>query len=349
MPDFSLSRRQLLRTVPALVTAVVAPKVFAQVREQPYSFLAIGDWGSGGLFRQRHVARRLAEKARQTDSQFVATTGDNFYFWGVNSVSDQHWTTMFENVYDQPSLDIPWYPSLGNHDYYGNPDAQIAYSSTAAGRRNKWYMPSRYYALEGATQLRGQPDVDLFFIDTQALVYKHEAGIRPEMAANLRFEDPTDQLAWLRRQLCVSRARWKFVFGHHPVYSVGDHGNTQALGCLQPLLKQHGVSAYVCGHDHNLQHFREDGVDYVVSGAGSMTHGQTIHDCTGPWFARGTNGFASFTIAGDTCTMDFIDHHGALIYQVDIGGQIRFNPDPCSSRSPTGRVQRTLRCDVPVV
>ena len=36
-------------------------------------------------------------------------------------------------------------------------------------------------------------------------------------------------------------------------------------------MEKYSVDAYVCGHDHNLQHIRNmsgDGMDYVVSGAG---------------------------------------------------------------------------------
>lgn len=38
---------------------------------------------------------------------------------------------------------------------------------------------------------------------------------------------------------------------------------------LQPLLEQYGVAAYLCGHEHNLQHLHADGetTHYIVSGA----------------------------------------------------------------------------------
>lgn len=332
MPYFSLSRRDLLRTVPALVTAAVAPKAFAQVRQDPCSFIAIGDWGSGRLFKQHRVARHMGVLAEQLSSKFVATTGDNFYFFGVSSVDDEHWVRMFENVYTQPSLDIPWYPSLGNHDYKGNPDAQIEYSDTTAGIRNKWRMPARYYAVAGEN-LPESPPVDLFFLDTQALVDKFRPECPPEIAANLVFENPADQLAWLERQLrrsCErSNIRWRFVLGHHPIYSVGSHGDTPELCCLKRLLKQYRVNAYVCGHDHNLQHFRDDGVDYVVSGGGGMEVNQVIYDCSRPWFAQPVNGFATFSIEGDMCRMAFIDEDGRKVYEVQIGGPVLHHADPC--------------------
>jgi tartrate-resistant acid phosphatase type 5 len=50
------------------------------------------------------------------------------------------------------------------------------------------------------------------------------------------------------------RAPYLLVNGHYPVYSVAEHGPTQCLiDHLRPLLHQYHATAYICGHDHNLQ------------------------------------------------------------------------------------------------
>jgi acid phosphatase len=79
------------------------------------------------------------------------------------------------------------------------------------------------------------------------------------------------QLAWLHATLAASTARCKLVFGHHPVYSASPfHGDTLELQhCLLPLLQMHQVQAYICGHEHDLQHLAVDGLDYIVCGAGA--------------------------------------------------------------------------------
>ena len=42
--------------------------------------------------------------------------------------------------------------------------------------------------------------------------------------------------------------------GHHPVLSAGIHGNTPyLLSNLRPLMEEYDVTAYISGHDHNLQ------------------------------------------------------------------------------------------------
>ena len=54
--------------------------------------------------------------------------------------------------------------------------------------------------------------------------------------------------------------------GHHPIYSVGYHGNTRIspkfqqsddkkylLDTVLPLLEKYDIPIYLCGHDHNMQ------------------------------------------------------------------------------------------------
>ncbi len=45
------------------------------------------------------------------------------------------------------------------------------------------------------------------------------------------------QTLWLKDELEKSRARWKLVYGHHPIYSAGTHGDNNGLiRTLLPLL-----------------------------------------------------------------------------------------------------------------
>jgi len=60
------------------------------------------------------------------------------------------------------------------------------------------------------------------------------------------------------------------------VWSVGKHGPTKELvERLRPMLIKYNVSAYFCGHDHDVQHIHESNstVEYFLSGAGHETSG----------------------------------------------------------------------------
>ena len=78
------------------------------------------------------------------------------------------------------------------------------------------------------------------------------------------------QLDWLDRELGRSTARWKIVYGHHPIYSYGA-ARRRRRACattLLPVLRGR-ANVYLCGHDHDLQHIApEDGVHFVVAGGG---------------------------------------------------------------------------------
>jgi len=108
------------------------------------TFLAVGDWGRHGKGNQQLVADRMGETAMEIGAQYVVSTGDNFYENGVTGIDDPSWQSSFENVYRAPSLQVPWYATLGNHDYRGDSQAQIAYSK----RKGRWTMPARWFSFQ---------------------------------------------------------------------------------------------------------------------------------------------------------------------------------------------------------
>ncbi len=66
------------------------------------------------------------------------------------------------------------------------------------------------------------------------------------------------------------------------IWSVAQHGPTQCLvDKLRPLLHKYGVSAYFCGHDHNLQHISETYMDktveHILSGASNFNDNSSEH------------------------------------------------------------------------
>ena len=64
----------------------------------------------------------------------------------------------------------------------------------------------------------------------------------------------------------------------HAVWSVGHHGPTDVLvQKLNPMLLKYKVAAYFSGHDHDMQHLNDSGVQYFLSGAGHLVDSSQKH------------------------------------------------------------------------
>ena len=286
------------RTLVAGAGGLLAPAGFARAEAaSDCAFLVVGDWGRRGNATQRAVAAQMARRARSLNSNFVVTVGDNFYTSGVRSLESAHWRQSFLDVYDMDALPI-WYPALGNHDYLGDPDIQVAYAELSA----HWRMPSRYYR---KTVIAG-PDctIDLFILDTYPIA-DPEGHRRP--AAEVRA-----QWNWFDREAATSRADWKIVFGHHPLRTSGWQAREYPYlrRWLAPRLELYNVQAYVAGHDHHLEHIQARGVAHIITGGGAEGEPLAAKKVRGHRQGWATPGFTSFQVAGDVMTVTFIDAKG---------------------------------------
>ncbi len=309
-----INRRTVMTGLAASTAVPMAP---AYAATRPLDFLVVGDWGRDGAEHQRDVAIQMGKAAQQRQARFVASVGDNFYDDGVDSITDPQWASSFEKVYTDQSLFVPWFVTLGNHDYRGNPQAQIDYAKVS----KRWRLPARYYAVEGASL--GLPEADFFFIDTSPLVNKYRANVTSRIAQNVVQQDVRAQLAWLDGALGKSRAAWKIVMGHHTIRSGGSgHGDTpEMVAMIKPILERHGVQAYVAGHDHDLQHIVDNGVDYILCGAGSEV--RPVAQVAGTRFALARSGFGAFSLSRDVLAVEFRDYLGKTVYQASIARVLR--------------------------
>ncbi|MEQ1490669.1 MAG: tartrate-resistant acid phosphatase type 5 family protein [Terricaulis sp.] len=296
------SRRSVLLTAGSFL---IAPKAFAQT--QALSFLVVGDWGQASE-QQRQVAGAMAGVASRTDASFVISTGDNFYPRGVGSISDPQFRDSFENIYSAPSLQRPWYVVLGNHDYEGSPNAEIAYSARSA----RWRMPARYWAEQMDA---GGVAATFYFLDTTPIARLSNAAAHVPLLGS--SDEARDQLEWLEQRLSTDTSPWKIVVGHHPIFSSGNHGDTPSVAeRVRPLLERYGVQAYFNGHDHDLEHLTSAGVNYVCSGSGALS--RQVERVEQSRFAYADVGFASCSLGAEAMTLRFHDREEAVIYEAQI-------------------------------
>lgn len=327
------TRRELITTTPAAISVATMPAT-AQIlpRSRNLRFIVVGDWGREGTQNQDKVANWMAYDAMRNGCDFIVSTGDNFYTFGVTSVDDGKWNTSYEDVYSPDLRRLPWFPVAGNHDWGGNVWAQLDRTG-----RGCWHMPWLFYNICGSRF--GRPDVDLFFLDT--VVWSGDEGGYKYCGQSIRTVDKVEQTEWFKSSLAQSRAAIKLVFGHYPIYSVGKHGGFKQLDDLDTILIENGVSAYVCGHDHSLYHIRSSKLDYICSGGGS----QELPHFTGDHVEGGCvisgqcgqepvwynftprAGFAVFEIGANDLSFRFIDRYGKEIHKLPIRIRDRFHPE----------------------
>lgn len=269
--------------IAAIPVAYCYPAAFEDLGETSTNrtsikFLAVGDWG--GLpyppyvtAVQKATAREMSKIAEQMGADFVLALGDNFYYKGVKSVDSPRFQETFESVYTAKSLQIPWYVLAGNHDHAGSVKAQIEYSH----RSNRWKFPSYYYELNFRIP-NTQKTLTIIMLDTIMLCGNSDDFLDEKPRGPLSAVDANRQLTWLQERLARSKADFLLLAGHYPVWSVSEHGPTDCLlHRLHPLLIKYKATAYLCGHDHNLQYIEESGVGYVVSGAGNFLDPDVRH------------------------------------------------------------------------
>jgi acid phosphatase len=273
------------------------------------SFLVISDWGGNGGTTQVAVAEQMGRTAAAQKSSFVITCGDNYHGNGIASAASPRWKTEYEDIYSNPSLMIPWYAALGNHDNRGKAEAEIDYSKISS----RWKVPARYYT--HTEKIDGTNEALFVQLDTSPFVIAyHKKG----SAYHVEGQDPKVQLRWLESVLGASRARWKIVVGHHPVYSAAPgHGDTKELiADVLPLLQKYGVRIYFCGHDHVLQHLVDGGVNFFVCGGGS-SH-RTVNQRQDVQFGADSAGFLSMTLTANAAQATYIDDKGRELYRTSI-------------------------------
>jgi tartrate-resistant acid phosphatase type 5 len=281
-----------------LVFLAVNVSLFAQKdagrvipEKQTLRVIALGDFGSGDS-HQRAVAQAMAKRNEQERFDLGISLGDNFYRCGVSNERDPNWKTRWEDLYTP--LGIPFYTSLGNHDYGhppvicpgrgASPEAELLRTESS----KSWKMPAKYYTFVAGP-------VRFFAIDTEGWTAAEFAWLKSE----------------LKRTQNEPGVRWRIVYGHHPMYTSGVHLNQRRIGALRrqltPVFKETGVDLYIAGHDHDMEHLRADGLEFLISGAGGAKLRRVRHVQPESVFHATTFGFLELTIEEHTLTARFLD------------------------------------------
>ena len=249
----------------------------------PLRFAVLGDYGAGILAsegngnRQRRIAAALERAVDAAGVRLVLTTGDNVYVGAEGTVAgsgnaDEDWYFSFYEPYRHTISRVPVYPGVGNHD-----TEETEASDDRAELEDNFFTRLRF--AEHSDDARSSVDPGLFYrfeygadIDFVCI----DSTIASSMEHDYYVDHPRHR-AFLEDVFGGTSDGWLLPFSHHPPYCAGPkHHNTEHLvEQVVPLLEQAGVRAMFSGHEHNFQHSRVRGVDYVLTGAaGKLREGR---------------------------------------------------------------------------
>lgn len=278
-------------------------------------FLLIGDWGRGPEDPKRHAAQQqvadaMGKATANNNPDAVICLGDNFYPDGASTVDSPLFDFAFEKVYTAPSLQVPFWIVLGNHDYHISAKGELDYAAQRKGT-GRWTIDARYWSrtVEVARGVKAK----FIFLDTSPFVTKYNKGEEGTQMSEIRTQSTADQLAWLDKELAEPGVAWRIVCGHHPIWSGGDHGDTAEMKKLVlPILQKHKVQFYACGHDHHAEVFVREQLTAVISGNASET--RSIKETQGSLFRSKKLGFADLTLGSDKGELRMIDADGNVMF-----------------------------------
>jgi hypothetical protein len=286
----------LVAVVAALgVTVLVSPPAFVRswfadelpsaragdpvppIAGDPIVRLAVaGDTGTGTQ-SELATARLMVAQGRTVPYDALLLLGDLIYDDGDAALVDDRILDPFDPLLDGGTELLP---VLGNHDYKSGEQQEIL---TALDRTTAWYTAS-------------VGPVRILVLDSN------------------RVDDPA-QNRWLAAELSSPQpaGTWTVVAMHHPAFSAGHHGSDADVQReWAPLFAEHEVPLALAGHDHDYQRsFPQDGVTYVVSGAGAKLRPTGHEDFTA--VSSSTLHYLDLLVYENRIVGRAIDHDGRLV------------------------------------
>lgn len=231
----------------------------------------------------------------------ILLLGDNFYMKGVQSASDPLWTDVIERPYSKTCIGkAKIYPILGNHDYKGNPQAQIDYTAASS----KWFMPYRFYALNFKDTLRIVA-YDSFFPD-------------------FCFLSKTCATDFLYKQVKNSPTTWTLAIAHYPLSSASLKGTNYSGDTLYSRLQRYLVcnhlDGWISGHAHHLEHRKLEtcSTELFISGGGGGPLEPIHENQAESKFSAVQHGFLEIEVSTHKMNFRFIGKDAKSLYETTL-------------------------------
>ncbi len=287
-----------------------------QAHESETTFLYMGDIQDsiGGI--ANHLLREAFR--RNPDTEFLVCGGDL-----TERPTDAYWGETFETL-DSVGQSVPVLTITGNHDYLKGIVCQL---------ERRFSLIHSYFldSMVGENQVFTvrYKNVQLFCLDS-----------------NREFFYLWTQRRWLEEQLEKSRAKWKIVVLHHPLYSIrSSMNNLIQRWMFDDIIREHGVDVVLQGHSKpstlNSQHSTPI---YTVSHCSPKSYRIEFDEMVDK-FGTGSRYYQMVRTRGDTLFLTAWDANEGTLYdslyivkrgantQVvdagkDIPEKLTFTPDP---------------------
>lgn len=275
-------------------------------------FIAFGDWGTD-MRDQKEDAEAMGKWCDANRCDFIMSTGDNFYSYGVYSADDERFQKTWANVYDHPSIaGLTWLVVAGNHDHgNGANDGREWFEVEHSKLEPRWYFPDLAYSYKISTT---STTVKFVGYDSESL--RHDKN------------SPDKMLDFIDTELSDNNTDWKIIFGHHPAYSAGYYaGDSTIRDQVVPLMKKNYVDMYFTGHEHNQEHWKSknnaEDTDHITIGSGGYTlfpeNETKVHQMEGYGMELQTFiedfGFAYVAIDENKISLKFINCNLETVYE----------------------------------
>ena len=302
-------------------------RTYAPNRDK-FSFLFVGDVQDtiGG------IANRLLMEAwaRHPEVEFLVCGGDL-----TERPANQYWAETFSDL-DSIGQSMPILNVTGNHDYFKGVIQRLE---------------------------RRFPLIFSYFLDSKVddnMVYTLKYGDAQlfVLDSNREFFYLWTQRQWLEDQLQQSKAKWKILVLHHPLYSIkGSNNNMTQRWMFDDLVRQYGVDLVLQGHEHAYARMigstYKNGAPavpvYTVSHCSPKNY-RILFDERFDKFGISSRYYQTVSVSGDTLTMACYDANTHALYDslmihvssvkahlvIDVGKDIpenlEYTPDPSNKK-----------------
>lgn len=271
--------------------------------------LVFGDSGNGAYWPAQ---LRLRNAMLNRPFDLALHTGDVAYPHG----SYHQLITYFFDVYQDIISRVPFFLSMGNHDY--------------ETLNNQPYLDD-FYLPENAPASAAERYYSFDFGPA------HFVSLDTEILSRYQLDPTAAQamLDWLSADLAATQQTWKIVYFHKPPYtSTNVYVNTN-LALLPPIFEQQHVDVVLTGHDHVYSHtlpikngtpqpILAGGIPYITTGGGGSGWNLCIPRSYTAICVRAYH-FLDVTITNCVFSYDALGFDGALLD--------RFQVNQCSPDS----------------